>query len=216
MQLTIIIPAYNAERYVSEAIGSITAQTDRAEIILVDDGSTDHTASIAANCGVAVLQQKHRGAAAARNLGLRYAHGDFVFFLDADDISCSDALETMLHAITGDTCGVFGNTVDFISPELTPEEKTMLIPRSGAYPGILPGASLFRREVFEQVGMFDETLSSGEVVDWMIRFRNSGLPSVTINDTVLKRRLHMNNTGRLNKQKELSNYAAILRKMRKL
>src|SRR5262245_50952803 len=87
--ITCIVPAYNVERYLSEAIDSILAQTYRPlRVIVADDGSTDRTAKIAAEYGkrIIYLRQTNHGYPAAKNLGLSAAEGDFIAFLDADDM----------------------------------------------------------------------------------------------------------------------------------
>ena len=99
--VSIIIPAFNAEAWISEAIESALAQTWASkEIFVVDDGSTDRTLAIArgfAGRGVQVITQANRGAAAARNAGLRAARGSYVQFLDADDLLHPRKIEEQLH-----------------------------------------------------------------------------------------------------------------------
>lgn len=94
--VSVCIPAYNAERWLGEAIESITAQTwPHVETIIVDDGSTDGTLAAArryANAHVTVLSQPNRGPGAARNRALREAQGDYIQFLDADDVLSPDKL----------------------------------------------------------------------------------------------------------------------------
>ena len=87
--ISCIVPVYNGERYIKEALDSILAQTYRPlEIIVADDGSTDGTESVVANYGnrVRCLWQPNAGPAAAWNLGVRAAQGEFVVFLDSDDV----------------------------------------------------------------------------------------------------------------------------------
>src|SRR5712664_390476 len=87
--ISCIIPVFNGERYLREALDSILAQTHRpVEIIVADDGSSDGTAAVVASYGdhVHYLHQPNAGPAAARNLGLSAARGEFVAFLDADDL----------------------------------------------------------------------------------------------------------------------------------
>ena len=96
MDISCVIPCYNGERFLGAALDSVIAQTlPPAEIIVVDDGSTDgSTADVAANYGsrVTYLRQDNAGPAAARNRGLACARGDFVAFLDADDLWHQDKL----------------------------------------------------------------------------------------------------------------------------
>ena len=93
--ISCIVPVYNGERYLAETLQSILGQrVGPLEVIVVDDGSTDGTAGVARRFGSAirVLHQTNAGPAAARNLGLSEARGDFVAFLDADDLWKPDKL----------------------------------------------------------------------------------------------------------------------------
>ena len=93
--ISCIVPVFNGERYLAEALDSILAQTWRPlEVIVVDDGSTDGTAHIAAGYGaeVSYIHQANAGPAAARNRGLDAARGEFIAFLDADDLWHKDKL----------------------------------------------------------------------------------------------------------------------------
>lgn len=101
--VSILIPAYNAEKTVAEAIQSATAQTwQRKEIIVVDDGSTDRTFEVArrfASKSVAVISKNNEGAAATRNHALRLSQGDYIQWLDADDILGADKIQKQLAAV---------------------------------------------------------------------------------------------------------------------
>lgn len=108
--VSIIIPCYNAARWLAETLESALAQTWPAcEIIVVDDGSTDTSVAVAqsfAGRGVQVLTQPNAGAAAARNAGLRRARGAYVQFLDADDLLAPDKIERQVRLLQahGDDC----------------------------------------------------------------------------------------------------------------
>lgn len=219
-KLSVIIPAWQAEKYIGQAIDSVKQQAweGEKEIIIVDDGSSDNTAFVAQSKGAVVLRKVQGGAASARNMGLHSAAGDYILLLDADDILAEDALETLYEPMQKNphVMAVFGKAEDFVSEELTDQQKAALKQRNGSYGGVLPGCSLIKKEVFETIGLFDETLKSGETVSWQMKFREAGITAVTVDKTVLKRRLHLTNTGRLNQKEEMKNYAALLReRMRK-
>ena len=213
--LSVIIPAYNAEKYITQAVESVKNQNwnGACEIIVIDDGSKDNTAAVAEKLGVKVLRKENQGAASARNAGLREAVGELILLLDADDVFTPNALEALYSPMTkDDTCAaVFSMAKDFISPELTAEQKAQLKPREGAYGGVLPGCSLIKRDVFDKVGLFDDTMSSGETVAWQLKLRDSGLKCAKIDIVTLERRLHLTNTGRTQAKQEMANYAALLR-----
>lgn len=215
--LSVIIPAHQAEKYIAQAVDSVRRQgwTGQTEIIVIDDGSTDNTAKAAQALGVQLLQKAQGGAASARNMGLHAAAGELILLLDADDLLTDGALNAMYDALTGGADAVFAMAEDFISPELTEVQKAELKPRSVPYGGVLPGCSLIRRQVFEAVGLFDDTMKSGETVAWQLKLRDAGIKTVQISAVTLKRRLHLTNTGRLHQKREMADYAALLRKRMK-
>ncbi|MBQ6395377.1 MAG: glycosyltransferase [Atopobiaceae bacterium] len=219
--LTVVIPAYNAEAYLAEAVSSVRAQElpegiGGVEIIVIDEGSTDGTCALAKSLEAdAVFEQQHLHAARARNLGIRNARGSLVMLLDADDVLADGAFMALCTPLVEDRSlrASFGMVEDFLSPELEPDQLAGVSPRAEAYGGIVPGAACFRREVFarEAAGPFDESLQSGETVAWLLRFRDRGLASTNVDDVTLKRRIHLTNTGRIAREAERRNYAALLR-----
>ena len=215
--LSVIIPAHNAEKYLHECLESVFVSLPRhmdSEVIVVDDGSEDRTASIAASLDCIVLQQEQRGAATARNRGLAAAQGTYVFFLDADDILCDGALNTLLAALQQDAemLAVFAQAMDFISPELPLAVQNRFIPRVGPYAGILSGCALFRRVVFEHTGPFDETLMTGESVAWLLNMQEKRVKTLSLDYVSLRRRLHPASTGARYCERERKDYLAILRR----
>ncbi|HVX00467.1 MAG TPA: glycosyltransferase family A protein [Candidatus Babeliaceae bacterium] len=108
MKFTVIIPCYQQAEYLAEAIESALQQTMPAEIIVINDGSTDNTNDIAKRYPVTLISQVNKGLAAARNTGIMNAHGEYILPLDADDIlepTCIEELER--------------ETTDIIAPEFT-------------------------------------------------------------------------------------------------
>jgi len=101
--VSVLIPAYNAEEWIADTLESAIAQTwQRKEIIVVDDGSKDQTAEVArrfASRGVAVVSKENQGAAATRNHALRLAQGDYIQWLDADDLLAPDKIEKQLEVL---------------------------------------------------------------------------------------------------------------------
>ncbi len=202
--ISVVIPAYNAESFLAEAIASALAQSPPvSEVVVVDDGSTDDTASLAASFGppVIVVRQDNRGIGAARNAGVAVAHGDYLAFLDADDIWPDGRLCQLLAALLdSDNDAVFGSVVEF-GEGLADSEPVF---------GSLAGSMLIRRSSFERVGLFREDLNLGEFIDWYGRAADAGLRFANIPEVVLRRRLHESNTGRLQRDAR-PDYVNVLR-----
>lgn len=213
--ISVIIPAHQAEKYIAQAVESVRSQNwqGNSEIIVIDDGSSDNTAAMAESLGVRVIRKTQGGAASARNEGLQIAEGELILLLDADDVFTDGAIDAMYTAMLEKNAdAVFAMAEDFISPELTELQKSELKPRPCAYSGVLPGCSLIRRSVFDTVGLFDDTMKSGETVAWLLKLRDMGIHTEQIQYVTLKRRLHLTNTGRTQQKQEMANYAALLRK----
>lgn len=106
MTISIIIPVYNAAPYITQCIESLVRQKQKLQVIVVDDGSTDDSVAIVRqlaakypSCGIEVYEQVHVGQAAARNLGLQHARGEYIAFVDADDYLSDNWIEEHLAAI---------------------------------------------------------------------------------------------------------------------
>ncbi|SMB22408.1 Glycosyl transferase, family 2 [Sterolibacterium denitrificans] len=196
--ISVIIPAYNAGRYLHGAIGSVLAQTRQAsEIIVIDDGSSDDTARIAAGfLGVRLIETPHAGVSAARNAGLDAARGHYLAFLDADDLWLPTKLERQIAFLLDNpgASGVFGHVQQFVSPELAKEQRDRYQANTAPMPGLLAGALFIKRDEFLAVGKFDEALAGGEFIDWMARAKRLGLSLPVLGDTLLLRRIHGNNS----------------------
>ena len=190
--ISVIVPVYNGEPYLAEALDSVMRQTYRPiELIVVDDGSTDRSAAVAkARSAVRYSYQANQGIGAARNSGVTLATGTYLAFLDADDVWMPDKSGRQMEAFESDASldMVFGHVQQFISPDL-PDHLTRAIRcPSHSVPGRLPGAMLVRRDAFRRVGLFSAAI--GEVVDWMLRAQELGLKSRMLHEVVLRRRLH--------------------------
>jgi glycosyltransferase involved in cell wall biosynthesis len=202
--ISVIIPVYNGERYLAAAIESAIAQTWKSiEIIVVDDGSADGSAGVAKRFAPSVRYdlQPHVGPGAARNRGVRLAQGQYLAFLDADDLWVKEKLEIQMSALAVSVPpdAVFGHVEQFLSPDLSAEQAARLEWQPGAMPARLPGTILIRRETFEEVGCFSTALRIGEFVEWYGRATELGVRDVILPTVVLKRRIHANNSGILHR-----------------
>lgn len=198
--ISVIVAVYNGEKYLRAAIGSILAQTYPAiDLIVVDDGSTDNSASIARSFGADLryVHQPHSGLGAAMNHGIDLAQGQFFAFLDADDLWPKDKLERQHRAFAADASldMVFGHMKQFVSPELDEAAKKRIHCPPDPMPGYSAGTMLIRRESFHRVGRFATTWQAGIFVDWYLKATEAGLKGIMLPDILLNRRLHTANLG---------------------
>jgi glycosyltransferase involved in cell wall biosynthesis len=192
-----VIPAFDAEPYLAEAIESVLAQTTPpTEVLVVDDGSRDRTAAIATRYedrGVRLFRQQNRGAGAARNRGVALTSAPLLAFLDADDVWPCDHLERLLAVLADDLAldGAIGDVECFPSPDMAEADRARLAVPIGTQPGWLPGALLLRRDAWERVAPFNESLANGgEFIDWVGRARAAGIALQRLEVLVLRRRIH--------------------------
>jgi glycosyltransferase involved in cell wall biosynthesis len=198
--VSVIVPCYDAERYLGAALESACAQVPAPkEVVVIDDGSTDGSAALAEGFGglVRCVRQSHRGIGAARNAGLAEARGALIAFLDADDLWTPGSLACRLDLLAADAAVdcASGLTSAFISPELPEETRRRLHCPPGTSRGRGAGAMLLRRAIVEHVGSFDETLAVGETIDWVARADAAGMKTVTASQITLLRRIHDASTG---------------------
>jgi len=210
--ISVVIPAYNSERFLTEAIQSVHAQTlPVTEIIVVDDGSSDNTAAVAASLGASVTRQPHRGISAARNAGIGAASCEWIAFLDADDLWMPEKMECQWSAIRR-----YPN-VGLVSCELVqfqegcetkPEtvgagklsdigDAISYIPRpQGAF--LANGMSynspsiIVRKEILLDIGLFDERLRYAEGVECYLRVI-ARCPVALVKRPLVTERLHAQN-----------------------
>jgi glycosyltransferase involved in cell wall biosynthesis len=162
--VSVVIPCFNQGRFLADAIDSVLGQTHRAEVIVVDDGSTDNTLAVVKNyAGVVLIQQRNQGAAVARTSGLRQSRADFVVFLDADDRLLPEAVATGLEYLSmhRDWAFVTGHArlidVDGSVIGTPPQDHGT----GSSYVELLranhvwaPGVVMYRRSVLQTVGAF--------------------------------------------------------------
>lgn len=211
----VVMPARDAGRYIGEAIASVLEQAAApAELVVVDDGSSDDTAAIAASFGdrLRLIRQAPSGPAAARNRGLAALATDLLGFLDADDVWPPDSLAIRLGALADDPAVelCFGHMEQFVSPELDERERRRLYVAPRPQPAWASSAMLARRAVFERVGGLDEDRRAGDFLDWLLRARVAGVSMRMLDDVVLRRRLHLANLTRREPEAN-AHYLAVVR-----
>jgi len=174
MRISVVIPAYNAERFLPRCLKSVFAQTLKpVEVIVVDDGSTDNTAAVAAEMGAIVISQANSGLADARNQGIHNASGEWIALLDADDLWVPEKLERTAALIRPETVLVYTGIRIFDdhgirSKQLAVDPATARKILRYCNP-ITPSSVLVRRADVLQIGGFRKGLYACE--DWELWFR---------------------------------------------
>ena len=193
-----IVPVHNGAAFIAEALESILSQAGAAlDVIVVDDGSTDGSAQIAGSfANVRVLSKMQGGVAAARNDGLALARGDYVAFLDADDLWLPGKLAMQLAALEArpdaDYCLTLvrhvttGADGKIVLGATIPEEEGIRL-------GRLMQCLLARRRAFEAVGNFNTGTTTRADQDWFLRAEEKGLGSVVVDEVLTIRRIHGGN-----------------------
>ena len=197
--ISVIVPAYNAASLLPEAIASIRAQRwEPLEILLIDDGSTDETPAVAkALDGVRVFRKPNGGAASARNFGLREARGEWITFLDADDLWPPDKLALLAPRLQADpSLDVVTGRIQYVQMEGALWLDYRFECPDNTVSHIHLGAALYRRRAFRRIGGFDESLRVGDDQDWFLRAREAGLRILIVGGITLHYRLHGSNMTR--------------------
>ena len=200
LRVSCVVPVRDGARHLADAVHSVLAQTAPVlEVIVVDDGSTDGSAAIAASFGgaVRVVRQPHLGVSRARNHGIELARGDLIAFLDADDLFLPHKVERQLARFRVDPQleMVAAHTVNFAS-EQDPGSTMDANPQPrDPWPRHI-STWLVRCSVFDRVGTFDETMPLSQDVDWHLRAQEQGVVIETLPDVLTRRRLHPGNRTR--------------------
>jgi glycosyltransferase involved in cell wall biosynthesis len=176
--VSVVTPCYNGGRYIAETIESVLAQTRRPlEMIVIDDGSTDDSASIAGRFGppVRVIRQKNQGESVARNRGIAEAQGTHVLFLDADDLLGREALAKLAAELESAPTAVAAMSCVWFTTDPSQPESTKHTSERAFYPGIIEGnllpihCWLAPRAVLQRAGGFAGHLKYFE--DWDLWWR---------------------------------------------
>jgi glycosyltransferase involved in cell wall biosynthesis len=201
--VSVIIPVYNGEQYLAEAVGSAQSQTYLpVEIIVIDDGSTDATVQVAKqfSSSIRYYYQSNSGAAAARNQGIRIAKGDYFAFLDADDLWPEDKLQVQISRfVKNPELEVVLGRIQYVRLPGAGEIRIQL-EQDDTLAYVHLGSGLYKKTVFDRIGGFDETLHFSEDHDWFLRAREQRVKMTILDQVTLYYRLHQNNMTRDNKR----------------
>ena len=197
-----IVPVFNDEAYIEEALQSILHQTySRLEIIVVDDGSTDKTPDKVNAMGgrITYLRQDHAGPSAARNRGILASSGEFIAFLDSDDLWHPEKIQKQVDYMNAnpdmDVC--FTQLHNFWEPEAAGDKQKLddkgLVK---IIPPYSPCSFFGRRTVFDKVGMFPPELVYGEDAHLFNLMKEAGLKMDVLAELLVSRRIHKRNLTR--------------------
>ncbi len=201
VQVSTLIPVYNGEEYIADAVDSVLAQRDvKVEIIVIDDGSTDRTPEILRQYGdkIRVLRQKNGGHVNARNNGSKLAKGEWLAFLDADDAWLPDKLAKQLELANGNVGMVYTDRENFgdIARVTSTASQTYSLWEGDIFEPLLFGnfvtvaSVIIKMDWFERLGGFDEELLVCEDWDMWLRFSASGGTTKVCREPLTRYRWH--------------------------
>jgi glycosyltransferase involved in cell wall biosynthesis len=188
--VTVVIPAFNAERYITQAIDSVLHQTcGTFEVIVVDDGSKDQTRSVVERYGALVRYefQANAGPSTARNRGIDLASGEFVAFLDADDLWHPEKCAVQMARFNEhpELVGCAAHVSNFSSEDSeTPSAGRVVT---------LGTTLMVRRPLFDAVGMLNPEYWHRDLQDLLVRAEDRGFKVEILQDVLARRRIHSNN-----------------------
>ena len=196
--VSVIIPTYNRGWIIKEAIDSVLAQDyTEFELIVVDDGSTDHTSDVLDSYGsvIKVLSQENLGVSAARNRGIAEASGKFITFLDSDDLWLSEKLSAQIEFFNQTPDALICQTEEVwirnglrVNPKKRHKKPSgMIFKPSLELCLVSPSAVMIQRSLFDRVGEFDETLLACEDYDLWLRI-SCGFPIHLIDTPLIIKR----------------------------
>jgi glycosyltransferase involved in cell wall biosynthesis len=206
----VVIAAWNAERWLAQALDSVLAQEHMpVDVLVIDDGSSDATGELARRYPppVRVIGQANAGIGAARNRGVEQVSGDAVAFLDADDLMTPASIACRVRVLSSrpEIDLVFGTVRRFsLLVDGVP------VAQNEPQPAHLPGAMLVRRTALAAVGPFPVQAHVAEGLDWLLRARELALGEVTVPEQVVWRRVHGENNS-LRHREQIGEFAHALK-----
>lgn len=194
--VSVIMPVYNGRTYLEDSISSLVDQNDGAlEILTVDNGSTDGSRDLLEelsrkNPRIKLFDQPQRGIASARNSGLANASGNFVTFLDQDDMCPQGTVARQLSLLVAEphAQAIYGLTLvtgtehELAAPQSVPQQQLAMT--------MMLSAALFRRSIFEQIGLFDPSYRLADDLDFLLRIIEADLPVVLEKNLATVHRRH--------------------------
>ena len=204
MRISVIIPVFNGERYLQQALDSVFGQSRVPdEVIGIDDGGTDSSSQILSLYGekIRFISQENAGVASARNTGITMANGELITFIDQDDLWPAHRMQALEQAlIQYPEAEVAVGRVELLDQrsELSPSPFEQIKHRE-----ILMGSLCVRASLFKKLGPLSTNLGYADDTDFYIRRKEAETKTVYINDTTLIYRQHDRNTSTAEKSRDL-------------
>ena len=208
VQVSVIIPAYNGDRFLNSAIDSVLQQTYQDyEIIVIDDGSTDNTAQVVEQySNIRYFRQTNQGVAASRNLGLAAAMGEYIVFFDQDDLLLPHKLASQAALLNRDPklgiinsgwqiCDCNRQTVAGAIVEPWQQIPALSAADLIVWKPVFLGAMMFRRTWLERIGGFNINLEQTPDVDLVLRLAKIGCPAAWVKQITVLYRQHETNAS---------------------
>lgn len=180
---SIIIPTYNRADSLSKTVKSIPINPEiKYEILIVDDGSTDHTPELIKGLpGICYLKKENGGVCSARNVGVKKSKNEWLIFLDSDDELLANSLSDFKNAILANP------SADYIQAKFDlVQEGSKTITSGGKGMANIPGSFAIKKSAFEQVEGYDENISFAENTELMFRLESNGISKTYVDHVVLK------------------------------
>ncbi len=194
--VSVVIPAYNAGRFLAETLESVFAQThEPLEVIVVDDGSTDATADIARRFPVNLLSGSNGGRSVARNRGVEASAGQLIAFCDADDVWLPTRVERQVELLgENPDVDIASCLIEvFVEPGIDPPSWLRPVDLETRR-GMQPSALLVRRSLLRRVGLFDPQYVISQDADWIARALGSGASMGFVEEALVRYRIHDQNS----------------------
>jgi len=216
--VSVIVAVFNGENFFCQAMDSIIGQHYKnIEIIIVDDGSTDNTAELAKlyleKPNISYVLQENAGQAAAMNKGVSLATGEFLSFIDHDDLWEPTKLDVQLSAFTHDAelDVVYSHQKSFAENKASDK----LVFEREAIPSYVPSSMLIRKDSFLKVGYFDTNIQKGYFFPWFDLLKMKGLKMTMLPDLLYHRRVHGENISICSSPKDYKDYFLAIKAIRK-
>jgi glycosyltransferase involved in cell wall biosynthesis len=195
--ITCVVPVWNGDAFLTQALDSIFAQTwGSFEVIVIDDGSTDSSRALVVDRPepIRLIVQRNAGPIIARNRAIAVASGMLIAFLDHDDLWLPDKLARQAAAFAAepDLAACTGMVREFRTGATGDR-----IEGTEAITGNIPSAMMLSRHIIDRIGPLDASLSHGDMPDWILRARHAGFGMMALPDVVTLRRRHAGNRSQL-------------------